>query len=375
MSVLHLTHTDILSDSRILKEITALLTNGYMVSGVNIGRVRGARSECPDGLNLIELTIRSRALILFPKFLRHVFMLIESTVKVVRIAVKLSPTVIHCHDTIALYLGLLIKIFIPIKIIYDAHELESDKNGQGHIERLVTFYFEKFAWMRISALIVVSPSIKNWYFKNFSPIRAEVIYNSPVLSHTNDFENNYIRRNFNIPNDSKVFIYIGGFIPGRGISLILEAFMMPNVSSHVVFLGYGELEAELLSAASLNSRIHVHNSIPHDEVVNIARSADFGLCLIENISLSDYYSLPNKLFEYVFAGLPVLGSNFPDIREVITDYGLGSCCELTVVDINQAIIELEHCSKDFKRLDLTPLSWESQQIKLLRLYRNMMHEC
>jgi hypothetical protein len=70
----------------------------------------------------------------------------------------------------------------------------------------------------------------------------------------------------------------------------------------VVFLGYGELSQDLKRLAAEHPNIHVHDAVPHSQVVPIAQSADFGLCLVQDVSLSDYYCLPNKLFEYYFAG-------------------------------------------------------------------------
>ena len=68
---------------------------------------------------------------------------------------------------------------------------------------------------------------------------------------------------------------------------------------HIVYLGYGSEKTNYLSYQKYNN-IHIHDAAEHQQVVSLAQSADVGLCLIENISLSDYYCLPNKLFEYIF---------------------------------------------------------------------------
>jgi glycosyltransferase involved in cell wall biosynthesis len=102
------------------------------------------------------------------------------------------------------------------------------------------------------------------------------------------------------------------------------------------------------------------------------QSADFGLCLIQNVSLSDYYCLPNKLFEYCFAGVPVLASDLPDVRAVLEEFNIGECCDLDANSIKRVILELESSKKHFQFADLTPLSWQIQEQRLINLYHQML---
>ncbi|MBM5801473.1 MAG: glycosyltransferase family 4 protein [Cyanobacteria bacterium K_DeepCast_35m_m2_023] len=116
-------------------------------------------------------------------------------------------------------------------------------------------------------------------------------------------------------------------------------------------------------------------AVTHDKVVSIARSADVGMCLIEDISLSDYYCLPNKLFEYCFAGIPVLASDFPDICSVVTDYKLGLVTSLEIDKLKKAVKEFEKNIIDvsFNICDLQPLCWDEQAKKLLGLYHDVLN--
>ena len=86
-----------------------------------------------------------------------------------------------------------------------------------------------------------------------------------------------------------------------------------------------------ISEKKKNSNIHLHKKVPHNQVVNLIKSADVGICIIENVSLSDYYCLPNKLFEYSFAGLRVIGSDFPEISNYILSNKLGEVCKINFV--------------------------------------------
>ena len=176
------------------------------------------------------------------------------------------------------------------------------------------------------------------------------------------------------PEQSKIFIYIGSFSRGRGIELSVEAFTKKGISSHVVFLGYGEQKDRLLELSELHGNLHVHDSVADEDVVAVTKSADIGLCLIENVSLSDYLCLPNKLFEYAFSGLPVLASDFPDMSSVINRYNLGKCSDLDPESIYESIKEFEGESELLKidSSELFDLSWEAQGDKLEKMYREFL---
>jgi glycosyltransferase involved in cell wall biosynthesis len=114
--------------------------------------------------------------------------------------------------------------------------------------------------------------------------------------------------------------------------------------------------------------------VPHDEVTQIVSSADFGLCLIEDASLSYRYSLPNKLFEYIFAGLPVVASNLPAIKKIVLDFNLGVVINLSVENLIKVLTEnslLTEVSKFTYKNSISHLSWESQALKLREIYSLM----
>jgi len=327
-----------------------------------------------EKLNIESIILQSRKLTLLPAVLMHSLSVIELTIKMVFKAINLKPKVIHCHDTLVLPLGVLVKLFTGAKLIYDAHELESDRNGLSNTLGKMTLFVEKLLWRFVDALIVVSPSIQKWYSDTIGSKYSRVILNTPVISRNRkDFDKNYLRDKFSIEKKSKIFLYVGILAKGRGIGPVVETFKKPDITSSLIFLGYGELGQELKELASKYKNIYMHDAVPHTEVVSIAASADVGVCLIQNISLSDYYCLPNKLFEYAFAQTPVLASDFPDISQLVQKYNLGKCSELSSESIYRAVKGFE----DFDELpkidleNLQDLTWEAQEEKLLMLYKEI----
>ncbi|RLA83040.1 MAG: hypothetical protein DRG78_05525 [Epsilonproteobacteria bacterium] len=378
MNILHLTHTDINSDSRILKEMHTIAQSNstYNMSGIGVKLDEGAyNARNIESINIFSISLRSRKWKFIPTVLRHICSLFELTFKMLFKGVKIKPEIIHCNDTLVLPLGVILKLFTGARLIYDAHELESDRNGLTKTLSKMTLVGEKILWKFIDALIVVSPSIERWYKDNIGEKYSEIILNSPVLEeNTSTIDKKYLREYFSIPKESKIFLYIGILGDGRGIDLITEAFKNSDLKSSLVFLGYGKLSDELKKLAKEYPNIYVHDAVAHEKVVSVAQSADVGLCLIQNVSLSDYYCLPNKLFEYCFAEIPVLASDFPDISQTVVKYNLGKCTKLDSQSIYEAIKEFENIEElpKINASDLYELSWEAQEKKLIKLYNRLI---
>ncbi len=373
MKIIHITHTDIRSDSRILKEISSLAKMGYSVYGIGVGLDDGSQKGYEKiNKNLSTLELVSRKFIFLPKTIRHICSLFELTIKIVPKVVREKPDLVHCHDTLVLPIGAVLKLITKAKLVYDAHELESDRNALSPMLGRFILLVEKLIWPIINGLIVVSPSIEQWYLKKIGLKTSTVILNSPITIEEGAQEHNYLRNKFSIPFNSKIFIYVGILGRGRGLDFIIKAFCDQNINSHLVLIGYGELTEKIKKVENEFTNIHLHGPVQHSHVVSIIKSANFGLCLIENVSLSDYYCLPNKLFEYCFAGLPVLASDFPDLRKIVSQYQLGICCSVEFEAIRNTIINLENSKATYKFTDLTPLTWTSQELKLSFLYEQIL---
>ncbi len=373
--ILHLTQTDIMSDSRIIKEIDAARNSGYQVTGIGIKcEVNRATSNLINPGDIISIALISKKFVRRPKILQHFFVFTEFLLRAFYLAVKCKPDIIHCNDTLVLPIGVLVKLFTSARLVYDAHELESNRNGLSRFLGKITLLIEKAAWYFVDALVVVSPSIETWYKANVGEKPSAVVLNSPVIEvQSGPVSTDYLRDRYGIEKGRKIFIYVGILGPGRGIDLIVEAFKNKCINSSLVFLGYGPLSDELNEIADKNSNIYVHDAVEHERVVSVVRTADVGLCLIQNVSLSDYYSLPNKLFEYCFSGIPVLASNFPDISAIVNQYRIGVCVDLNLDDVIEGIkrFERDDLASDFSVTDLVALGWEAQASRLIQLYRKV----
>lgn len=379
MKILHLTHTDIRSDSRILKELGALEEAGvYELHAIGMaehGTPGGA--DVRHAARVRSMRVFFRSMRWLPGPVRHVLIYLEMLLRVLAVGLSIRPRLIHCHDTPLLPVAVLLAWLCRAKVIYDAHELESDKNGQTALVSRATYLLERASWGGVDGFVTVSGSIMRWYGSRFARRESELVLNSPVIGAALAQDAGHAERRFHrkygISEERLVFVYLGLFVPGRGVEKLLQVFSSPGVQAHVVFVGRGPLRETVERCARDNPRVHVHDAVPHDQVVSLVKSADYGVCLVEKVSLSDYYSLPNKLFEYAFAGVPVLASNFPDMQELVERFSLGACTADDEASITQAVLRLQASGRQRVSTDLAPLGWAAQADHLRELYRRVLN--
>ena len=127
-------------------------------------------------------------------------------------------------------------------------------------------------------------------------------------------------------NGGKILLYQGIVVLGRGIETYFKV-LEKYENSYLVILGGGEdLEyyKNLASESGIIDRIYFAGKVPQTELLNYTAGADVGLSLIDNISQNNLYALPNKLFEYLMAEIPVIASDLPQMKEVVEKYEVGA---------------------------------------------------
>jgi len=380
VNVTHITHTDIRVDSRILKELYSIgQVDCYNVKSIGVdlgGQNIEMHSESLYGVEVVSLW--SRKIRLFPSFLRYGLIAIELYYKLTLIALRNKPDILHCHDANVLLIGVIVKLKTGCKLIYDAHELESERNSQSKFNSRLTYLVEKNCWNKIDLLITVSESIEKWYIDNFGNKDSLIILNSPLLdmstSDAKKYNNSYFHNKYNLRDTDLICVYLGMLRDGRGIDICLNAFKGLS-SIHVVFIGSGHLDQYINRQSEKYPNIHLHDPVKHDHVVDVVSKADFCVCMIENASLSYYYCLPNKLFECSFAGLPVIASNFPDMSRYVNQYDLGVTVYPNASSLKKILIRIEkgEIRKDgFLSRDIKNISWTAQHERLQGAYKNLL---
>ena len=286
--------------------------------------------------------------------------------------------IVHCNDLDMLPLGILLKwcTFGRVGVIYDAHEYETEKYHRNGLKKQMAKFLEKLFIPFADHVITVSEAIADEYKRLYPRLsRPNVILNCPPFR---DIESkDLFRKNLSLTKDQIIFLYQGGLFPNRGIEMIVDAFHnMTDKSKVIIFMGFGPMENYLRLIAEKEPNIFFHPAVTTNVLPDYTASADVGIIYYQNTCLNHYYCSPNKLFEYIMAGLPIIASDLYELRRILQSNHNGT----VVANVDNG--ELPRVISIYDRKTIKKqseqsiklrhnYSWEQQESKLIMLYNKM----
>ena len=244
-----------------------------------------------------------------------------------------DPAFVYTADLNTLRLGSrLAKKTYRVPFLYDSHEYflsQASHNNMNPLRKIINkmlvLYLEWWHF-RGATVISVSPSIIKAFKRRMPWGKYLCIRNLPRRSTRVIVRRNLVREKLGLSDDIKIAMYIGFITGGRGMDEMIASARYLDDDVVIAFLGKGRLEEETrekVKAAGLEHKVHFLGHVPQTEVLNWAESADCSLSLIQPVCTSYYFCLPNKVFQSIHGGLPVLCSDFPDMRELVERRGVG----------------------------------------------------
>lgn len=362
------------NDSRVLKEAISLKSNGYQVMVLAMFDNGQLMEEIIKEVRICRIPLKTRSWSKSKpvQLLKYFEFLFKAYLK----AKKFD--IVHCNDLNALPVGVICKILKNRKVVYDAHEFEINRfPNQSKSSKKVHYWLEKIMIGFADKVITVSQSIADEYSKIYNIPAPELILNCPHFVDVNNKDDKF-RNELGISSNSKILLYQGALSKGRGVEFLLDTFSRIKCSNFVlVFMGYGVLEEKIKKEAMISDRIFFKSAVQPDQVLQYTASADFGISFIEDVSLSYRYSLPNKIFEYIMVGIPVIVSDLPEMARIVQQYRVG-----IVVDTKSENGFFDSLIQEIKSLDMEKLqtnlenarkvfNWENQEKKLISLYSDL----
>ncbi len=315
-------------DSRVEKEARTLVAAGYRVSVVADAAPGLPARETRDGSAIYRVGRRGRA-ILGVRFLLHEW-------RLARRLRALRPSVLHAHDTNALVAVAIAARRLGIPYVYDAHDLwlgrPRRERGRPYFALSQAYHglVERLLVPRAAAVITVSPPIAEHLRRRYRLERVDLVPNYPSVSRqANPQDLRTLPGGEGIVPGRRIVLYLGGLMGGRGLEQLVDA-MASLPDAQLVLLGSGVLEEPLRERARrIGVEIVVLAPVAPDLVEAYAASADVGVSPIIPSCLNYRYSLPNKLFQYMAAGIPVVASDFPQVRDVVQTARCGLVADAT----------------------------------------------
>jgi glycosyltransferase involved in cell wall biosynthesis len=305
--------------------------------------------------------------------IRKIIFYLEFYVRAIFYGLTIRIDIINCHSLMVLPMSVILKRLKGAQLIYDPHELETERVGLAGVAQRVSKWVERNLIYSADAVIVVGDSISRWYASTYDLDNVYTVKNIPYniqIDHSNLF-----RERFGIPESHQIFLYQGLVSDGRSINIYLKAFSKARPDQHLVIMGYGSQVTLVKQYAIDLANIHFHEAVEPSALLKYTCSADVGLSLIEDVCLSYYYCMPNKFFEYVIAEIPLIVSNFPDMAALVNQHDLGWAIAVSEDALNDTLRKLTTEELAIKKQSLKKakhlFSWSSQEQIIAQVYRRL----
>ena len=394
------------NDARVLKEAQTLQSSGYQVTvhalhtpgvtqeretlpcGVKVLRVARSplwkwrkkhlaaanrngqpQAKKPSG-HIKKLSLKGQLLRTIGRSWTHLGLLYQ--------LVRSKPNVVHGHDVNTLPTAWLASVIAQVPLVYDAHEISTDREGYASFRKIVG-WVEKKLMPRAAGTITTTDIRAKFFALAYNVPRPLVLQNRPRLTQVP--KSDKIRQQLGLTEDWPIAVYQGGLQQGRGLERIVDAAQQVE-GAYFVFIGGGRLELPLKEQAArlgLEDKVHFIDTVSLDDLPYYTASADVGVQAIENTCLNHYSTDSNKLFEYMMAGLPIVATKLPEIRKVVHQFDFGITVPPADTDaLAQTIQQLVDDSELRQRYGDNAikgglvLNWEEQERKLVSLYENIL---
>ncbi len=265
------------------------------------------------------------------------------------------------------------------KLVYDSHEYFCGELTvvSNPVSLRVWRAIERFCFPKLETVITVSPSIVNQYEKEYG-VRPYLVRNIPT---DKSFQLTATRKSLGMPEDKTIIILQGNYlIAGRGGEEMVEA-MQYLPDHHLFVVGNGNIIPFLKQKAKelgLNDRVTFVSRQTPENLFNYTALSDIGISLDKDVSANARFSLPNKIFEYIKAGLPLVISDLPDRVQIVQQYQVGEVVrDITPEAAAEAVKKIsvpetlsryrENC-----KIAAKELSWENEEKVLEEVYNPLL---
>lgn len=363
MKICHLTSVHLHTDTRIfIKECKSLAKAGYEVHFV----VPGAQTTMIEGVHIHGVTKKTG---------NRLKRMTKTVDRVYKKGLEIDADVYHFHDPELIPVGLKLKKRGK-KVIYDIHEdlpraLLSKKWINPLIRKPMAHIFETYenwAARRFDCLMIATPFIT----KRFKKLNANTINinNYPLLGELQNSNSTSLQAK------EKQVCYVGGLGPIRGIHQLLSAANSINGSLHV---------AGPINPKEMEKQLNEHSNIEYLGFLNRGEVKDLLALSVAGIVTflpepNHINAQPNKMFEYMSAGIPIICSDFPLWRSIIEKHDCGICVDPekpeAIADAINYLLDnpdiAERMGSNGRKAVETEYNWEQESKKLIEVYRNLM---
>lgn len=359
-----LVSNDLQHDQRVAKMCSTLLEMGFRITLVGRLLPESTSFSRPYETRRFNLGFRSGALFYAVLNVRLFFYLLFK-----------RTDIIVANDLDTLLPAFLISRLRKKELVYDSHEYFTEAEGLTNrpFPKKVWLSIEGFIFPKLKYVITVNETIANIY-RALYRVPVHIVRNVPPLR---EIPAAVTRTELGLPEDKRIVLLQGAYIdPDRGgMEAALSMEFLPNTLLLIIGSGRDLPNIKrVVDEKGLHDRVRFITKLPFQELQQFTAVADVGLSLDKPLHLNYAYSLPNKLFDYMHAGLPVLVSDLPELRRVVERYDMGrivSQVEPSIIaDALQRMFNDENLAKwkSNALLAAREVNWQQEQEVVRKVY-------
>jgi len=394
--VLILLDNDFSRDARVEREGRALAGAGHRVTVLCFEGPGLPREEERDGVRVLRVPRLQMPRFLPPGFQLAWYLLRLArdggTGAMERRARSLTADVVHACDLRTLALGVRLARRLRARLVYDCHDLWAEFYTSPEPWRLgtpITPRLLGWLWHRVERkfirrpdeTIVVSDAMADHLVGRYGIPRPVVVRNCPPFRESGEGR---LREELGAPEGARVVLYHGVALFKRALGKIVEAAELLPENCLLALRCTGSeariaLLKEMAAQSPARARIRFLDPVPQETLAEHTAGADVGLALLEDVQINQRVALPNKIFEYMRSGVPVVASAMPEMRRVIETERVGGLVhELTPEAIARAIREVldapDHAAmrERARTAARERHNWSIEAEKLLALYARVL---
>ena len=349
--------SNLYTDQRIEKVCKTLFDNGYPIDLIGNDWGGNEKMERPYPFSRIGLRSKSLKTAYFEFNWKLYHELRKKADK---------ETILLANDIDALLPNYLISKKLNIPLVFDSHEIFTEMPAiQNRLSQKFWRLVEGSLVPKVELMMTESESYAEWFYEKYK-VKCVVVRNIPrkILSVPDMPENN-----------PKIILYQGAINQSRGIEKMIVA--MHHIKNAVLKIaGDGPKKKEyeeLVACEKLQDRVFFLGKLKPENLREVTRTADVGFSLEENNGVSYYYSLPNKVCDYIQSRVPLVMINFPEMKRIKDQFNVGEMItDHQPATIEKAINSVLEKGRQHYRSELNKAAevfcWENEERNILKLF-------
>jgi len=347
---------DLCTDQRVAKVCQFLVDQGYRVTLVGRNLPSSWELKVPYATKRFNLIFNKGPLFYINYSISLFFYLLWA-----------QRSILLSNDLDTLFPNFIISKLKQVPLVYDSHEYFTE------VPELINRPFVQRVWESIEKSIVpqlklcytVSGAIAEAYEKKYG-VQFMLVRNLPK------------ERVVEIIEKENRIIYQGALNVGRGLEYLIES--MQFVEGELIIAGTGDIEERLrmmVNHFALGNKVRFVGRLNASDLFELTKTAKIGVSLEEELGLNYTYALPNKLFDYIQARVPVLVSSLPEMKKVTQQYGIGEIINShdpkVIGDALNRMLASNHYQKWVENCDQAAriLNWENEQTVLKEIFSSL----